>query len=213
MSKEGYYVAVEGPIGAGKTTVAKRLAERWEAAFVYERVEDNPLLAPFYECPEKNAFHLQLYFLIQRSDQQRAILAHRKEGMVVSDYMFAKDDLFARLVLNPRQYHLYQDVCRELSPPNVRADAVIYLRAGVETLMRRVKERGREYERNMSEGYLTKVVAAYNGFFASYDRTPLIAVDTETVDLVRDKDALAGLANRVAEAAWVNRPAVGSGKS
>ncbi|NOZ23248.1 MAG: deoxynucleoside kinase [Planctomycetes bacterium] len=213
MSMQGYYVAVEGPIGVGKTTVAKKLGELWNAAFVAERVDDNPLLAPFYEAPEENAFHLQLYFLIQRSEQQRRILAHRKEGMVVSDYILAKDDLFARLVLAPRRYKLYQDVSRELSPANVRPDVVVYLRAGVNALMGRIRERGRDYEKKMDEGYLARVVEAYGTFFASYDRTPVIAVDTETVDLSHDEKALLALANKVGEAAWASRPSAGPGGS
>lgn len=204
--KEGYYIAVEGPIGVGKTSLATRLVKHWKGVLIAERVDDNPLLEPFYQDPAENAFHLQLYFLIQRSEQQRSILKLRPDGVVVSDYMFAKDDLFAELVLNERQYKLYGEVARELSAPNVRPDVVVYLRAGMDTLVKRIAERGRAFEKTLDRAYLEKVVNAYEQFFGSYDRTPIVRVDADAKDLLHDGKAFTSLANQVAEMAWMSRP-------
>ena len=205
-AKDGYYIAIAGPIGVGKTSLAKKLVERWEGTLVAERVDDNPLLAPFYADPGQNAFHLQLYFLIQRAEQQRQILSLRPTTVVVSDYVFAKDELFAHLTLNARQYKLYAAVMRELSPPNVRPDAVIYLRAGLKTLAERIAKRGREFEKGLDTDYMARVIAAYEDFFSSYDRTPLVTVNTEKTDILNDKEALVSLSNQVGELSWEARP-------
>jgi len=180
MRDDMSYVAIEGPIGAGKTSLAKKLAEHFNAELVLEEVEDNALLGPFYRDTASFAFSLQLFFLVHRSEQQRLIRKLREDGKrVVSDYVFAKDDLFAKLVLSKRQYSIYGDVVRELRTPHVRPDLVIYLHASVDELVSRIAKRGRKAEEKIGRDYIQRVAEAYESFFSTYDRTALLRVDTE----------------------------------
>jgi deoxyguanosine kinase len=174
------YIAIEGPIGAGKTTLAQILAERSGARLVLEPVEENPFLPQFYDDARKYAFQAQLFFLLSRFQQQQAL--HQQElftNSTIADYLFAKDGA--------------------LGPRVVRPDLVIYLRARTEVLLQRIKRRGRAYERQIDPRYVESLATAYNDFFFHYDETPLLVVNTSDIDLVgsdEDVEALATVIRR-----------------
>jgi deoxyadenosine/deoxycytidine kinase len=184
------HVAIEGPIGAGKTTLARLLAERTGAELLLEQAEENPFLARFYEDRVGYAFQTQLFFLFQRERQVRALAQPSMFAQTtVSDFMFAKDALFARLNLSDEEYRLYaqmhQPIAAQLSEP----DLVVRLQAPVATLLARVRKRGIAMEQEIDSGYLQRLSEAYADFFASYDGAPVFVVDTERFDPIeRDGD-------------------------
>jgi len=202
MKKGVRYIAVEGAIGVGKTSLARKLASHYGAELILEKVEGNPLLPLYYQDMRRYAFNLQLFFLVHRSEQQRAIQRLRAEGkMVVSDYIFAKDDLFARMTLSDKQYEIYTSVVKELETPHVRPDVVVYLFAPVELLLERVAKRGRSFEREIPREYLERVAKAYSDFFATYDRTPLLRVNSEKCDPLSDEKDFDRLLKEITDAA------------
>jgi deoxyguanosine kinase len=185
MRKQGSYIAVEGPIGVGKTTLARALAERIGGRLVLEESATNPFLARFYEDPEKYAFPTQIYFLLNRYRQQREIEQRDLfNSATVSDYLFAKDRIFANLNLTPDEILLYGQIYRLLDAQTARPDLVIYMSARVEVLIDRLRHRNRDFERDISFEYLERVSAAYRDFFFYYDETPLLVVDTSEMDFV-----------------------------
>jgi deoxyadenosine/deoxycytidine kinase len=179
------YIVVEGPIGAGKTSLARQLAQHLGGEALLERPEENPFLARFYEDMARYALPAQLTFLFQRVDQLRDIgqldLFHRA---TVADFLLDKDPLFARLTLNNDEMHLYQQIYATLSPQAPRPDLVIYLQAQTETLQERVRRRGAEFERPMSEAYLALVAESYNRFFYHYTGTRVLIVNSERLNFV-----------------------------
>ena len=184
MERARYFV-VEGPIGVGKTTLARTLVERFGAHGVFEIVEENPFLADFYEDRDKLAFQTQLFFLLSRFKQQQELGQHDLFAQVtVSDYLFAKDRIFASLTLDQNELGLYNRVYEELSPRVVKPDLVVYLQARLEVLLARIKKRGREFERQFDPEYLAALCTAYNDFFHRYDETPLLVIDTTDINLV-----------------------------
>jgi deoxyadenosine/deoxycytidine kinase len=188
------YLVVEGPIGVGKTTLARRLAERFDAELVLERPEENPFLARFYEDLPRYALPTQLFFLMQRGEQLREVSQPSLfRGTTVSDFLFDKDPLFARLTLDGEELALYQKVFDSLKPQAPRPDLVVYLQARVETLVERVRRRGIGYERPISAGYLAALADAYANFFHHFDAAPLMVVNAERLnfaDRPRDFDLL-----------------------
>jgi deoxyguanosine kinase len=184
------YIVLEGPIGVGKTSLASRLAEEFEARTLFENVEENPFLKEFYHDRKKNAFKAQLYFLLSRYQQQVDLVqTDLFQKTAVGDYLFAKDRIFAGLNLDRDELHLYEELYRILSPRIPRPDLVIYLSADIETLKKRIRGRAKPYERNLDTGYLSQVVSAYNDFFFHYDETPLLVISTTNIDFVsRDSD-------------------------
>lgn len=187
------YIVVEGPIGVGKTSLSRVLAEELDARLVLEVVEENPFLAPFYRDPEGYAFKVQAFFLLSRYKQlqdlhQGALFAPH----TVSDYLFDKDFIFASLNLSGAEWELYQELYQQLQPKLSRPDLVVYLRAQPDLLLRRIAQRNRPFERAMEASYLRRLGEAYDRFFEHYPN-PLHVIDASDYDFVvseADREAL-----------------------
>jgi deoxyadenosine/deoxycytidine kinase len=179
------YVVVEGPIGAGKTSLARGLAQHLGADTLLELPEENPFLARFYDDMARYALPAQLNFLFQRVDQLRGLAQLDLFARpTVADFLFDKDPLFARLTLNDDEFSLYDKVYQHFKPQTPTPDLVIYLQAPVATLVERVHRRGVEFERQMPEDYLARLADAYAGFFYRYDEAPLLIVNSERLNFV-----------------------------
>lgn len=195
----GSLVAVEGPIGVGKTTLARRLADHLGAELLLEVVEENPFLHGFYQDIRGRAFPTQVFFLLSRHRQQKAVLGRLTAGQaVVADYMFAKDRLFASLTLDEAELALYEAVYDLIVPQVPRPDLIVYLRATLETLLRRIAARSRPFERALTPAYLDRLAAAYDAFFDRFDDAPVVTVDTDRLDLLAE-DGLTAVVGAVRE--------------
>lgn len=194
------YIVVEGPIGAGKTTLAQALAERLEARLIAEVAEENPFLASFYADRKKHAFQAQLFFLLSRFQQQQALFQQDLfTQSTVADYLFARDRVYASLTLSPAELALYDRVYELLGARTVKPDLVVYLQARTDVLLGRVRRRGRDFERSIDGAYLDALAKAYGDFFFHYEETPLLVVNTSDVDLdsnARDLEALLAVIRR-----------------
>ena len=192
------YIVVEGPIGVGKTSLARRLSERLGSGLVLERPEQNPFLARFYQDMPRYALPTQLFFLFQRISQLRELsqldLFNR---VTVADFLLEKDPLFARLTLSADEMHLYQSIYDALKPQAPRPDLVIYLQAATETLYERVRRRGAEFERAISADYLAILGDSYTRFFHHYSGGPVLIVNSEHLNFVRDDRDLELLVKRI----------------
>lgn len=185
---EHRYIVVEGPIGVGKTSLSLLLAERFGGRRVLERFEDNPFLAQFYADRQQWAFQTQVFFLLSRFRQQQELFQQDLfSSLTVSDYLFAKDRIFACLNLDGPELSLYDRVFEALGPRVTKPDLVIYLQASLDVLLQRIKRRGREFERKFDAGYLGELVHAYNEFFLHYSDTPLLVVNTSDIDFVNNE--------------------------
>ena len=179
---------VEGPIGVGKTSLTRALAQRFSGRTVFEQVEENPFLASFYQDRNKYAFQTQLFFLLSRFKQQQELFQQDLISRVtVSDYRFAKDRIFASITLDPNELALYERVYGHLGPRVMRPDLVIYLQARLEVLLARIRKRGREFERKFDPEYLAELSRTYNDFFHRYDETPLLVINTSDIDFVESE--------------------------
>ena len=191
------HIAIEGPIGVGKTALVERLARRFEARAVLEPT-DNPFLEPFYGDRPGSAFATQIWFLISRHQQMKPLaqgeLFHHG---VVADYMFEKDRIFAYLNLEDSELATYESLFAMLSPEVPKPDLVVYLQARVGTLQDRIRQRGRSTERRLSQAYLAEVVEAYDHFFFRSDRGPLLVVDTNDIDPAHEEAHLSDLIARI----------------
>jgi deoxyguanosine kinase len=198
MRRGGGYIAIEGPIGVGKTSLAQALGLRIGARIVLEDTDSNPFIARFYQDAEKYAFPVQLYFLLTRYNQQRQLAQQDLFAQAtVSDYLLAKDRIFAQLNLDPDELVLYEGVYRLLDGQLAKPDLVVYLRARVEVLAERLRKRNRSFERHISLEYLESVSAAYRDFFFYYDETPLLVVDSSEIDFVADPGDLEDLLREI----------------
>jgi deoxyadenosine/deoxycytidine kinase len=194
----GRYIAVEGPIGVGKTALARRLAAEFGSRLVLEQVEENPFLKRFYEEAERYAFQTQLFFLLERYRQQRELgqLDLFAEG-TVADYLFAKDAIFAALTLNADEFHLYQQIFQLLDQRLPRPDLVIYLEARPEVLLRRLGKRDRDFERGITPEYLERLTEAFREYFYRYTEAPLLVVNCSDIDFVEHGGDLADLIKEI----------------
>ncbi|MBJ6764794.1 deoxynucleoside kinase [Corallococcus sp. H22C18031201] len=179
------YIVVEGPIGVGKTSLANILTERLGGRRILEVVEENPFLSSFYADRQKFAFQTQIFFLLSRFRQQQELFQQDLfRSVTISDYLFAKDRIFANLTLASDELGLYDRVFEALGPRVTKPDLVIYLQARLDVLLQRIKKRGREFERKFDAGYLESLTHSYNDFFSHYTETPLLVVNTSDIDFV-----------------------------
>ncbi len=189
--KHLYYIAIEGVIGVGKTSFAKILSDRMSARLVLEKFEENPFLEDFYIDPERYAFQTQLYFLLSRYRQQLELKQiDLFSNLLVSDYMFDKDKLFAHLNLNEKEFVLYNLIAQLLEKEIPKPDLVVFLQASTDRLMSNIKKRGRSYERDMSREYIESLNQIYNEYFFRYNSSPLLIINTNDIDFVHNDDDL-----------------------
>jgi deoxyguanosine kinase len=192
------YVVVEGAIGSGKTSLARRLAEKMQAELMLEAPSDNPFIERFYADPARYALATQINFLFQRADQLKALA---QPGLfsqrIVADFLLDKDPLFARLTLADDEFLLYDKLYSFLKPQAPAPDLVIVLQASVDTLLARVQKRGIRYERSIDATYLARLSDAYTKHFYSYDRSPVLFVNTEGLNFVDDATHLDLLLGRM----------------
>lgn len=193
------YIAVEGPIGVGKTSLAERLVEKFDALKIIESVE-NPFLNDFYNSKKGSAFQAQLFFLLNRY-QQQVELSQRSlfQRLTICDYLFAKDKIFAYLNLDDSELLIYEKLYAMLEANIPKPDMVIYLQASTEVLCDRIKGRKRENERTISEAYIEEVNKAYNYYFFHYDASPLLVINTSDIDFVHRPKDLDDLVMRIRE--------------
>jgi deoxyadenosine/deoxycytidine kinase len=194
------YIAIEGPIGVGKTSLAKRLASTLNAQLVLEQAGENPFLERFYRNPRVGALPAQLFFLFQRAQQQTSLAQADMFGSVrVADYLLAKDDLFARMILDDEEYGLYRQVHERLAIDAPKPDLVVYLQAPVDVLLDRIARRGVAHENLIDRAYLTRLNEAYARFFHAYEEGPLLIVNAAAIDPVSnetDYEELLGMIGR-----------------
>jgi len=179
------YIIIDGVIGAGKTTLTNLLAKKYEGATLLEEVEENPFLADFYRDPKHYAFSTQLFFLLSRYRQQQTIVQRDLfQNMLIADYLFAKDKIFAYLTLEARELFLYEKIIALLEKNIIKPDLVIYLKSTPERLMANIRKRGRSFEKDMSAAYIESLNRAYNHFFHHYKDSPLLTINCTELDFV-----------------------------
>ncbi len=179
------YIAIEGVIGAGKTSLAKKLAEKLQSKLILEEFEANPFLEKFYEDRKRYAFQTQMFFLVNRFKQQQ--LLNQEDlfsNFIVSDYIFDKDKIFAYLNLLGEELKLYESIFPLLQRDLRKPDLVIYLQSGLDRLMQNIKRRSRKIERSLTRSYINELGDAYNNFFFKYNNTPLLIVNINDIDFV-----------------------------
>lgn len=192
------YLVVEGVIGVGKTSLARLLAERFDARLNLEAVEENPFLAGFYADPARYAFQTQMFFLLSRFRQQQELLQGELfQRRVVGDYHFAKDLIFANITLSDEELALYKQVAGVLAPRVPRPELVVYLQASVESLLERIARRGRRMEKDIEPRYLATLAEAYNHYFFHYRESPLLVVNTDNVNFVAHPEHFEDLVRRI----------------
>ncbi len=191
MTGPAYYIAIEGVIGVGKTSLAKILSNKLNSRLILEKFEENPFLSDFYGDRQRYAFQTQLFFLLSRYRQQlefgQTDVFHRS---IVTDYIFAKDRLFAYINLDEKELHLYDQLYSILAKEINKPDLVIYLQADTERLLKNIDHRGRSYEKGMDRDYIESLNQFYNQFFFHYNETPLLIINTTEIDFVNNKSDL-----------------------
>jgi deoxyadenosine/deoxycytidine kinase len=195
---ENRYLVIEGVIGAGKTSLSRMLSERLSAQIVLEEVEENPFLKDFYRDRARFAFQTQMHFLFSRYQQQRDLKqTNLFSEKLVADYLFQKDRIFASLNLLDRELALYERLVTWLELDVVKPDIVVYLQAHPDTLMERIARRNRPFEKDMERDYISRLNDAYNHYFFHYTDTPLLVVNTNTIDFVKEPDDYEDLVKRI----------------
>ena len=192
------YIAIEGPIGVGKTSLSEKLSECFNAELILEKSNNNPFLKNFYLDKDRYSFQTQTFFLLNRYSQLLE-LAQRSlfHNGTICDYVFQKDMLFASLNLNKDEFSLYENFYNLLKPKIPAPDLVIFLQSGTDVLMNRIRKRSRDFEKNITFDYLEEVNRAYNNFFFHYLESPLLVINTADIDFVEDKKALDDLVQKI----------------
>jgi deoxyguanosine kinase len=189
MLEKYRYIVVEGPIGAGKTSLALRMADRLNGTLLLEKPDENPFLEKFYDDIRRHALPTQLFFLFQRANQLQGVMQKDMFTKVtVSDFLLDKDQLFARLTLSDAEYDLYQQIYHHVQPQASTPDLVIYLHASPTTLIERVKRRGNTFEKNISEEYLWRLTESYTRFFHQYEDAPVMIINSENLNFVDSQE-------------------------
>jgi len=192
------YIVTDGPLGVGKTSLTTLLAKELGARLILEQAEENPFLTDFYRDPARYRFQTQMFFLLSRfSQQQEMAQPDLFTRITISDYLFDKDRIFAYLNLDENELALYEQVYRILEPKIVRPDLVIFLQADTDTLLRRIKQRNRSFEKEISLDYIAAVNEAYNQFFFRYSDTPLLVINTSDIDFVHRREDLDDLLKQI----------------
>jgi len=192
------YIVTDGPLGVGKTSLTTLLARELSARLILEQAEENPFLTDFYRDPARYRFQTQMFFLLSRFSQQREMTQPDLfTRITISDYLFDKDRIFAYLNLDDNELALYEQVYKILEPKIVRPDLVIFLQADTDTLLRRIKQRGRSFEKEISLDYIATVNEAYNQFFFRYSDAPLLVINTSDIDFVHRREDLDDLLKQV----------------
>lgn len=195
------FIAIEGVIGVGKTTLARMLAPDFGGESLLEVFEENPFLGDFYADRARYAFQTQIFFLLSRYRQQhQAVPTALQRGPLFSDYTFAKDSLFAHLTLSADELTVYEKLHSALAEKIPTPDLLIYLRADLDTLMARIAMRDRPYERGMDRNYIDNLRLAYEGFFTAYAASPVLVIDTNNLNIVADPQAYADVRERIRSA-------------
>lgn len=183
------YIAIEGVIGAGKSSLAQLLAEKLQANIIFEEFEENPFLHKFYDDRKRYAFQTQMFFLINRYKQQQQLKQQDLfASITVSDYIFDKDKIFAYLNLSIEELKLYESIFPLLERDIPKPDLVIFLQSSIDRLIANIKKRGRAFEKNLTRQYLVELSEAYNNFFFKYSNTPLLIVNTSDIDFVSNEE-------------------------
>ena len=196
--KNLHYIVVEGPLGVGKTSLTRLLAERLKGETLLEDVEGHPFLTKFYRNPRKYAFQTQVFFLLRRYQQTAEI--HQLDlfkKVVVSDYLFEKDRIFARINLDDQEFWLYEQVFQLLNRTAVVPDLVIFLQAKTDVLLERIRKRGRKFEKGVSPDYIESINQAFNTFFFHYQESPLLVIDASEIDFVHVPEDLDNLVEQI----------------
>ena len=197
-SRHARYIVIDGPIGVGKTSLATLLAPELNARLIFERAEENPFLTDFYHDPARFRFQTQIFFLMSRFAQQEEFSQHDLFNQVtISDYLFAKDRIFAYLNLNDHELALYEQIYKMIEPKVVRPDLVIFLQADTETILRRIKQRARPFEKDVGRDYIEAVNDAYNHYFFRYSETPLLVINTSEIDFVHNPQDMDDLIRQI----------------
>ncbi|MFT6066806.1 MAG: deoxyadenosine/deoxycytidine kinase [Methylophilaceae bacterium] len=192
------FIVVEGPIGSGKTTLARMLAEKFSTQLLTEKAEENPFLARFYDDPKRYALQTQIFFLFQRARQIADISQIDMFSQpITADFFLEKDPLFARLNLNDEEYALYHQIFQHLQLESPKPDLVIYLQTPVSALTERIAERNIKYENNIQPEYLERLAIAYSEYFHTYDAAPVLIVNNEKLNIIKDEAALNLLVDRI----------------
>lgn len=191
------YIAIEGAIGVGKTTLARMIHPLFDANLLLEVFEENPFLADFYADRERYAFQTQIFFLLSRYQQQRTIPDLLRQAPLITDYTFAKDRLFAHLNLKNDELALYERIHAILAQQIPTPTLIVYLRASTDVLMERIALRDRPYERNMDRAYIDALRQAYEKFFSTYQEVPVLSIDTDQLNFVRYPDHLTFIVGQI----------------
>jgi deoxyguanosine kinase len=192
------FIAVEGVIGIGKTTLAKRLAKRLNAKLILEVVEENPFLMEFYDDIKGKAFQTQIFFLLNRYKQMKQFFQMEMfQTNIISDYMFIKDSIFANLTLSQNELEMYQSIFSILKERVVLPDLIIYLYADLEKVLGRIKSRNRKFEESIKPGYLRGLIEAYDDFFATFSDCPLIKIDTNNINFANSSKQFDKLVGKI----------------
>jgi len=185
------YIAIEGPIGVGKTTLARLMQPHFQAELLLEVFEENPFLSKFYQDRERYAFQTQLFFLLSRYHQQHSVIPQAlSRANLISDYTFVKDRLFAHLNLKGEELNLYEQLYQILSQRITTPNLIVLLQASTDVLMERIAFRDRPYERDMDRDYIDQLRIAYDEFFSFYEEAPVLRIDTDELNFVRNPEDL-----------------------